>query len=62
MMRIVTGAFGEKYIQRKINDKREYFAGYDEMGGAIWEDFDVDFWMDEESAKSTLKDLEAAEA
>ena len=61
-MKIVVGAFDEGYIQRENAGKREYFAGYDFMGTAVWDEFCVDYWLDEESAKATLKDLEASEA
>lgn len=59
---IVRGLYGEYYIRRKISEGRfEYFAGYDEMGGAIWDGFDVDYDLDKESAEATLNDLRAAE-
>ena len=40
----------------------EYFAGYDFMGGANWENkFSFDYAMDKESAIATLADLKSSE-
>lgn len=54
------GAHGEWYIRRDTATGHDYFAGYDAMGTAVFDDFDVDYDLDEASARATIADLRAA--
>ena len=59
---VVVGIYGEHYIRRRISEGRyEYFAGYDEMGGAVWDSFSVDYDIDKDSVEDIARDLRAAE-
>ena len=59
---IVRGLYGEYYIRRRNSEGRyEYFAGYDEMGGAVWDSFSVDYDIDKDSVEDIARDLRAAE-
>lgn len=55
------GAHGEWYIRRKTETGYDYFVGYDEMGTAVFDSFDIDYDFDEDSARAHLEDLRAAE-
>lgn len=56
------GAHGECYIRRtKPDGGHDYFVGYDAMGTAVFDGFDVDYDFDLESAKAHIADLRAAE-
>ena len=58
---LCTGAFGGWYIRMKTENGNKYFAGYDFMGTAVFDSFDVDYDLDEETARATIADLRAAE-
>lgn len=56
---IVRGLMGEYFIRRKISAGRyEFFAGFDDNGCVVWDDFDIDYDMDRETAEATFKALE----
>ena len=55
------GAHGEWYIRRNTENGHDYFVGYDAMGTAVFDSFDIDYDFDEETARAHLADLRAAE-
>ena len=63
---LCVGAYGGYYIRKHapksdIHNLYYYFAGYDFMGSAVWDEFDIDYDMSKEEAKAIICDLRAAE-
>lgn len=63
---LCVGAYGGYYIRKPApaTDKHNsyyYFAGYDYMGSAVWDEFDIDYDMSKEEARAIIYDLRAAE-